>query len=667
MADIGNIVKGLGITALFFLACFTAVLYGMGKFDFIFIKRDLPISGKGNAVIEVPDMPEGDKKLEDHVSNLGIGDNLSGITSAQDKEGEETKSEDGEKNDNPTIPEEYYPSLEQAISSGYEISTNDYTAIGDKQVIAEIILDIAMTRDQIKGEKNITVDAPVIYEDGGEYFYAVGKEKAYRFSFETYMEYILVNDKTTVTVYTADGREVSVYGHSELIPAYVRDSAGNPLFIDGDGRYFHLDEAGRKLYSSYLDATDSIGLYFNYDKSFGKSDNPLNVYRRNKDVYFMDEIDMSDFYIRSSIDPSLAYSIYKIRPAYAEKVANYNPRFALALAEIKRQIEEDKRLEEEKRTELLTSEPDPVISPESESVYFESDAYPEGSDTEIISDILAEDIVTELDSAEDTREKTELQTETETEIETETTRGNITSSDPNILIIERTLNLARYGYGYASDDREAIDYKYAKAYEFSEGRAAVVDDKGVLRFINPLGEVVIDGSGTKMVTSSRYITSEYAEPLYRHSENSKGYLYFDNGLVRVRKLERDYTFRNLIYSDSDVLLYADGSEFEIPHGYTLVSYSDGVLVLKGQNGKFGYYHKDGYWIAQPIYTEIRPFSEGLGVIGFLGGKKGVIDKNGNIVIPFSYEYITAPSCGIITVYSYENGWRILVKTEKQEA
>ncbi|MBR6603010.1 MAG: WG repeat-containing protein, partial [Clostridia bacterium] len=166
------------------------------------------------------------------------------------------------------------------------------------------------------------------------------------------------------------------------------------------------------------------------------------------------------------------------------------------------------------------------------------------------------------------------------------------------------------------------------------------------------------------VTASRYIVSEYAEPLYRNSENSKGYLYFDEGLVRVRKLERDYTFRNLIYSDSDVLLYPDGSEFKIPSGFTLVSYSEGVLVLKGNDGKYGYYHKNGYWIAQPIYTEIRPFSEGLGVIGFLGGKKGVIDINGNIVIPFAYEYITAPSDGVLTLYSYEKGWKILVKMEK---
>ena len=66
----------------------------------------------------------------------------------------------------------------------------------------------------------------------------------------------------------------------------------------------------------------------------------------------------------------------------------------------------------------------------------------------------------------------------------------------------------------------------------------------------------------------------------------------------------------------------------------------------------------------PVYTEIRPFSEGLGVIGFLGGKKGVIDKKGNIVIPFAYEYITAPADGLMTLYSYEDGWKLLAKAVK---
>ena len=676
----GNIVRAArrlaGLSA-FALVCFAALLYGLGKFDFVFIKRDLPISVRGNAVIELPELSDEDKELRDQVSHMGIGENLSGITSGGEKKDDETAEDQGDSQAQTPALSEYYPSLDQVLASGYIISTDEYISDGD-HVLAELILDLVMTRDQIKGEKTVKVDAPVIYEEGGEYFYSVGEDKDYRFSFETYMGYVLVSDKSTVTVYTSEGRMIGTYGHSELTPAYARDAVGNPLFINIDGIYFYLDESGRLLYSSYRDSIHSIGLYFDYGRDFGVSDNPLGVYSRNEDVYFIDEIDTSDFYIRGSIDPDLAYSIYIMRPDYAEKVARYNPRFALALSEVKEQIEEEKRLEEERKNEQLTSAQETLEIPESDTLPIDSEALPaesienatetEAFTSELITEAPESDteIVTDKDieSETDTEAETGSASETDTEIPEETEKAPVTSLDPNILIIERTLNLVRYGYGYADDDRSTLDYKYAKAYAFSEGRAAVVDDDGILRYINPMGEVVIDGTGTRMVTSSRYITTEYAEPIYRNSENSKGYLYFDNGLVRVRKLERDYTYRNLIYSDSDVLLYGDGSEFVIPHGYTLVAYSEGILVLKGQNGKFGYYHKDGYWIAQPVYTEIRPFSEGLGVIGFEGGKKGVIDKSGNIVIPFAYEYITAPSCGVMTLYNYETGWKIIVKTSK---
>jgi len=111
-----------------------------------------------------------------------------------------------------------------------------------------------------------------------------------------------------------------------------------------------------------------------------------------------------------------------------------------------------------------------------------------------------------------------------------------------------------------------------------------------------------------------------------------------------------------------------GNVFESPAGYTLAGYADGILLLERQ-GKYGYYHKDGYWLAQPIYTYAQPFMEGLGVIGFAGGKVGAIDVAGNVVIPFTYEYISAPSSGLMAVFSKKDGWSVLVKVvpERSEA
>ena len=670
MDKLVNILKRAFGLAFFALVCFFAVLYGLGKFDFVFLEREIPISGKGDAVIELPQMSEDDKQVENIVSQMGVGENLSGVASA-----DKTPLDDEEKKPVQGVELPNYPLLESSLAEGYYPSSERFSLEGGF-ILSSIVLNVKPTRDHVKGEKDIIIDSPVSYEEGGEYFYASDVDKAYRFSFETYMGYIIANQKTTLTIYNLLGQEIYNCNHSELMPAYIRDSRGNPLFYDENKKLFYLDESGRKMYSDYIDQTDSIGLYFDYSEKFGKSDSDLLLFNRLELVDFVDEIDMKDSYILSSIDSELAYYIYLQNPSYANRVARSNPRFAIALAAAKKQIEEEERLLQEKENELLTADTETMTEPESES--------DTPSEESSVDSTLKEDITTyeESTAVPETEQITEKEPEntsdTESEISNQTSgqstddvvpesteTSETVSKDPNILLIERTLELVRYAYGPQDVEyADSLDYRYAKAYNFSEGRAAVVDDRGVLRYINAAGETVIDGTGTKMVTSSRYITTEYAEPLYRHSENSKGYLYFDGGLVRVRRIERDYTFRNIIYSDSDVLLCKDGSEFKLPHGYTLVSYSEDVLVLRGQNGKYGYYHKNGYWIAQPVYTDIKPFSEGLGVIGFKGGKKGVIDAKGNIIIPFAYEYITSLSGGIMTLYDYEEGWTLLAKMAK---
>lgn len=728
MEKLINLLKRSFGILLFALCCFCALLYGMGVFNFTFIERDLPISGIDDETDAPPQMSEEDKLLEEQLSHMGVGENLSGVNmgnttqngekdppDTQNQQGgqPETGDSQGGNDDKTDLPRESYPAFEELDLP--QVYVGEYHP--EYSIFAELSLDYQYTRDHVRGKKWVLSDSPKIYEEGGEYFYSTDPKEVYRFTYEPYMGYILASDRQNVTVFTNTGRKLGTYTNAELTPAYTRSRDGSALFTDAAGNYLYLDENGEKILSDYHPETDNRGLYFNYSADLGASDNHLQIFCREELVSFVDEIDTSDFYIRSSISPDLAYSIYILRPDYAATVARYNPRFAIALKEAKAKVEADKQRQEEEQQTALTADTEFVSSPETDIVSSPETDIVSSPETELITsqetETVWESSISESETAEetvqeadsdtafeetdlpetesnsetdtDTDEDTDTDTDTETNTDTDTdtdidtdtefeteagtevdtesdTESETSFVDPNILVINRELTLPRYGFGI--DGSSDIDYKYAKAYAYSEGRAAVVDDRGILRFIDQRGNVVIDGCGTKMVTSSRYITTEYAEPLYRHSENSKGHLYFDSGLVRVRKLERDYTYQNLIYSDSDVLLYPDGSEFPIPHGFSLVAYSEGVLVLKGQNGKYGYYHKSGYWIAQPVYTEIRPFSEGLGVIGFLGGKKGVIDKNGNIVVPFAYEYITAPSAGVITLYDYEIGWRILVKTLK---
>lgn len=683
------------LVPVFLLALVSAamILVGTGRFSSIFDRFDRPVGGDALTPSGGDDLRDDeDIKNEEILGSLTAGDNISGI-------GDGGSKEDGTPSDSGDAPvdapvksedEEYIP-YERLEALMYHVTDADYIPGSGYVFIGELDLPSDVTRDHVSGSKTVTVDKPRVYEDGGEYFYYPVKTSDYRFKVETYMGYIIVADETALSIYRGDGTHITTLGVSECEPANRRDDSGNPLFIDGSngGKYYYLDDSGRKVYVSNV--TDR-GLYFDYRASLGEPEGGLIILEKECVVNFHDEFDTSDYYILSSVNPTLAESIYASDASFAEKIARYNPRFKEALNAVKNApkpavttaettenttdipvmtteaaepSEDDTEIISDSAVDIESgAESDTVIDAESTTaVMTETEKSPE-TDTETTAADITEEVSTETDIGTDTAKVPETLPETEQITEPEPEQSYFTAEkNGKILTIDRSELLPRYAYAFADTDPDTLVWKYALCYPYSEGRAAVVDDNGVLRYIDGEGNVVIDGTGTKMVTSSRYITVEYALPNIKNSEMAKGYIYFDEGLVRVRKLERDYTFRNLIYSDSDVLLYADGSEYDIPEGFTLEAYSEGVLVLKSSVGKYGYYHKDGYWIAQPIYTSIKPFSEGLGVLGFEGGKKGVIDKAGNVVVPFSYEYITSMSSGVMTLYDYncETGWRILVK------
>lgn len=205
-------------------------------------------------------------------------------------------------------------------------------------------------------------------------------------------------------------------------------------------------------------------------------------------------------------------------------------------------------------------------------------------------------------------------------------------------------------------------YKHAKAYNFSEGRAVTVTDNGIVRVINTGGGSAIylyrifkaDAS-----MGSGYMTEFFIEPA-RRDVTMLGYYYFDEGLMRLRKCNRLSHVINKYNEDRDILVDINGREYTIPEGYTLVSYSEGVLLLERQ-GRYGYFHKDGYWIAQPVYTSAMPFVEGVAVLGRADGTFGAIDKEGKIVIPFDYTSLSNASSGIFAGFSPARGWEILAK------
>jgi len=234
--------------------------------------------------------------------------------------------------------------------------------------------------------------------------------------------------------------------------------------------------------------------------------------------------------------------------------------------------------------------------------------------------------------------------------------------------VNKTVNAAAYEYprlGFTRWDNNYTGLIFRNAYNYSEGLAAVTadGDRQALYFISQYGYIAASGSRTTYRKDyERYVIESWRLPVSFGIE-SIGSLYFDHGLVRVRKQTMDYgayiSYDNIrIISDEDILIDKKGNVFPIPSGYVLKGYSCGVILLE-KDGKYGFMDYTGDWIAQPVYSSATPFLGGLATLTTPDGRVGMIDTKGNIVLPFAYDAITSVSSGLVAAFHPEDGWQIL--------
>ena len=236
-------------------------------------------------------------------------------------------------------------------------------------------------------------------------------------------------------------------------------------------------------------------------------------------------------------------------------------------------------------------------------------------------------------------------------------------------------------YNPKEDNYDYVNYKtlgqyysgnFFKAFNYSaDGYAVVIDStENTVRIINYRDRTVFKPGGQYVYyldnnTNKRH----YGKDLYAFPDTygieSMGAQGFDHGYLRLRIRTTSMMSDSLdkIVRDQDYLVDTKGNKFEIPTGYTLEGYSDGVLLLS-KNGLYGYYSVEGDWIAQPIYSYARPFIQGLAVVGSADGTVGVIDTKGNIVLPFVFTSISDVSSGVIVTYCEGIGWEVFTVNKK---
>ncbi len=231
------------------------------------------------------------------------------------------------------------------------------------------------------------------------------------------------------------------------------------------------------------------------------------------------------------------------------------------------------------------------------------------------------------------------------------------TSESNIEVYKNEYS-PRYGYRDKTTGKPILYATYLWAHEFRDGYG-ICSDGRELFVINEQGETVYsvgcqDPDIFFTVNEMTYPDTNGIEAL--------GCYYFDHGLTRVRMRPNLITYAAYYYIKTDdytTLIDINGNEFEIPGGYTLEGYSDGILLLKkkGEN-LYGYMSYRGEWIVEPEYSYARPFVMGLGVIGKNGTEIGIVDTNGDLVVPMVFDYISDISKGSVAMHDAETGWSV---------
>lgn len=164
--------------------------------------------------------------------------------------------------------------------------------------------------------------------------------EADRPALELYMGFLFVDNGNTLDVYSTKGRHLTAFSDTNYIPAYTRDSYGNPLFyrmttvesgrfdgetvirdkeaetverdrephekeetviikgkLENEGKgnpvteevkaYYSLSDAGYFTPSQYKDSLESRGLYFNYPSYYGIPDSNISLFGETYDKYHL--------------------------------------------------------------------------------------------------------------------------------------------------------------------------------------------------------------------------------------------------------------------------------------------------------------------------------------------------------------------------------------------
>ncbi|MBQ7171347.1 MAG: hypothetical protein IJR89_03605 [Clostridia bacterium] len=635
-----------------------AILYQRGAFDFTFLPRaqkkpavTLPlVTAPSSAAGETEPSADPENNRERFLAALRAASNISGVGSGVLSGGEPLSLS--------------YETLSSLSALGAAVSYADYDSDGTMTLC---ILDngVILPKEELAELSALEFysyaeNDTVVPEGRRRIVYT--ELPAVRL----YMGYLLLDDGETQRVCrTETGELLASFSSCELVPAMTRDRQDRPLFYRENDltRWYYLAADGALAESDYEDETENRGLYFDYAPDYGKSEDGAERYS-----IWVTVTELVTEAPETTAPPETTEEPVPVDITPEETTA-LPPEETSAVPPDGAETGADPAPETTGETPETAAppetgpEPPPETSPETveETVPAETFLDPNPETQTSPETTAAETTGEPIETGTETGTETGLETGTETETGGETSPETTAETAPEPKILEILYrDEPRMAFGF-SPWSLYTSYKYLHIFGYRGGYACVVYPGGRMAYVDRWDRQAIYRSLFYFNENGRLADSFYAEPVLR-DERGMGHYYFDRGYVRVRQLDTDGYYHNddFLVGSYELLLDEKGNRFPIPEGYTLRGYSDGVLLLE-RGGYYGYYTTEKRWIAQPIYTYAKPFCEGVGILGF-DGAIGMIDREGNVLLPFVHSSVSSLSQGAFAAYAPESGWTLYAKT-----
>ena len=591
------------------LVCVLFALYYVGVFDVSFIER--PESWEGN-LQQLKSFLAGERPIyedEDEEDEETTETEPPAETEEDEGKAHNTYAKKGNKRDSQVLE---IDTVEKKLAEGYSPTSkvwNDNCVFATLKGQVDWPLSFSYSKETRATEKFTE------HEDGGETTVEIIDSTDSRPAVELYMGYILYDDCGTLYIMNSNGQVMMPYDDNIYRPAYTRDKEGRPLFYNKTTEYL--------TYPTKKDKKDKDGT----EKWLETDEILVDKYN----YYYIPESGNA-FLTSEYNDTTDNRGLYFDYPAYYGLTDGNFKRYYLNTSKI------------------VTSK--------------------DGKKTEFVDAcrwLYSDDYEFTLKDYEFTKDGYVLNKKAEETTGPDTDKKKLKKTE-DMFPFAKAYNMVG---GYATVVREVKwDYYHEeedkKTGELVEKQHKVAWDE--LRVVNTSGDNMFESQKAGLMVHDWTAVERFLEPLSK-SISSLGSYYFDHGLIRIRKQAFDrYYYTDLdnqifVVQDKDVLVNASGQEFNLPTGYELISYSDGVALLK-KDETYRYYTYSGSWLVDRNFSDAGPCLEGVMVCKNAEGMYGAISISGKTVIPFRYDYMSNVSSGLVAAYKDGSGWTVFQKLTK---